>query len=183
MKTLEEQVLWSFDYFSKKTNNYQNYTYKLGKGEDVTLLKFINFIRSEYGELSIGKNWLFDYFCFQFEYWRTKNIKYTRGGGIVELSWVIGKKAIDRFKTRNNSYQYFSDIGVIKIYKISKEDYFSFFITKKEIPTSNRGNIERARFFNTEQGFLHCIENTSRYNIKFKECVLCKFRLKCKKIK
>jgi len=181
VNTLEEQVLWSFDYFSKKTENYKNYTYKLGKGEDLILFKFTNFLRTEYGELSIGKNWLYDYFCFHFEYWRTKNIKYFKGGGIIELSWVIGPKAVLRWKSRLSSYSYFYKEGVIKIFKISSEDYFSNFIEQKQTIIS-RGELERSRFFNTDMGFLHCVQTTSGYNTKYQKCKICKFRLKCKTI-
>lgn len=184
MLLLEEQILGSFDFFSIKTGNYYNYTYKLCKGEDKVILKFINFIRTTYGEISIGKHWLFDYFCFQFEYWRTKNIKYKKGGGIIELSWVIGDKAILRWKNRVKDYQYFYKTGLLKYSSLTKGEYFSLFEQEKRevLNKKNIIDLERERFFNKDNGFLHCFQ-FAYYNSNSKLCKICKFRSKCKDIK
>lgn len=131
---------------------------------------------------TVGKHYLLDFFEFQFNYWHDKDTQF--GRGIVMLSWVLGKKAIDRYKNKSTEhYKFFISknlkkrIGITSSSIIGKNKYDNHLHN-----LSDMDEIERARFFNMKKGIVWCFNNTNMYHYKSKWCVKCKLKKDCIKI-
>lgn len=129
---------------------------------------------------SLGIDFLNKYLGFQFAYWLDKDIKRRN----VSLSWIIGKKAIDRWEAIENieNALYWTNIRLLEkgvdMYEIK---YLFDIESRVSYVESEVEDIERKRFYNEVRGLLNCLERTTLY-IKSSICFSCKFKLDCKKI-
>ena len=116
------------------------------------------------------EDWLFDFLLFGFGRYAEKDTHC--GKGNVQLSWVIGKKAMEAYNNRTEQQLYYTSK-----FKIERD------ICKKVKPVSPLSddylNKERGRFLNTDRGWFHCKENLLSYETN-KICLKCKFKNKCR---
>jgi hypothetical protein len=120
---------------------------------------------------SHGEEWLFDFMCFGFH--RFVDLKTRFGKGIVKLDWVIGKKPVERFNHASREQLHHSEMFRLE-YGIKN-------VIRQHIKLGTADdyrNRERRRFYNTERGLLHCVEN-QLYEPSNKNCVTCKNRSEC----
>ena len=105
-----------FDYFDSHISNEKR---KLNKTPTNTKIaqSFLSLVEKEHGK-SASKEFLYTYYVFQFNYWDrltlTGTSSYNNG---IQLSFIIGKKAFERYKNRNTEYDWQLDsLEVIKKY-------------------------------------------------------------------
>lgn len=80
----------------------RNYEF-VPKRQQITMIN--SFIKKK--EKQIGDNWLFEFFLFQFNRYHSKKTRF--GEGIVQLSWVIGNKAIQNWKNKKDEELFYVD--------------------------------------------------------------------------
>lgn len=159
----------------------QGYRFTPNKNHKSLIDNFIKWLDSEYGIESIGSDFIIRYFDYQFWYWSNINYK-----NRFQLTWVIGKKAINRWKEE------------VEGGKLSKKEYFIrkdlnvdfnkivSDILEEEVKDDIRGfeekeNLEKLKYYNTLAGFVNCIENTTMYR-SCQLCFTCDYKEECKDI-
>src|SRR5437868_6371279 len=77
---------------------------------------FLKIIDKKYTLESVGTQFLWEYFLFQFNYWHDLTFENSFSGD-VQLAWVIGKKAFQRWDERNREYDWQIDTyPIVKAY-------------------------------------------------------------------
>lgn len=154
------------------------YTLSPTFAQKTQLNKFINDFKLETGALDFDL--LFRYIAFQFNYWST--LDYTSRSGI-EVNWIFGKKAIDRWKKKPLGYYFYVDRDFIQKYKIKEKELKLLFerIEKNPVGLKDWEENIKKKHFNTELGFSYCIDNTSLYNTESSLCLSCNNSESCKK--
>ena len=158
-----------FEYFYSNLYN-KNFEFNPSKGQLTTIQKFID----KFNNPSIGKEWLFKYYAFQFSYWM--ELKYRKYNG-VHISYILGKKAIERFNNRNENWEYFTD-EFISNYKLLITKFYKRDFSK--LPVLEE--IEKNKYLDSNERLANCLAHTTLYNIKSRICVLCSKSKSCKEI-
>jgi len=172
-----ELIINIYIYFYQKITGSLK-TYEPKDREKKLIENFIKKLDKEVGKGSWGFDYLFNYFAFQFEYWRDKETQIKS----FYLSWFLGNKAFDRWKNKNENYYYFCEEGILKEYKINKNLLSSLILsTQKDfIQLKTYIEIEKQRYYNEDKGFNHCLISTDLYNHRSTLCLTCKFKVDCK---
>ena len=128
-------------------------------------------------EDSLGIAFLYDYFCYSYDYW-TENGKKPK---LIPLSWTIGEPQLKRWDNRVESYQYLYSQGLLLNCKIPHLNTIKEKInnTSRETGLYLYEEYERQRFHNTDKGFVHCLLTISLCDERSKWCSSCKFKLEC----
>lgn len=156
------------------TNKSQR-SYYIGSREEALLNNWIKSVKKECPSLEIGDSFIREYLFYQFFYWEGKDTIY--GKNTVLPSWILGKKAIERWKNKNEKVNYYLNLFLDK-YNLREINF------KKETEKILLyQEIERQRFYNKEIGFLNCLLSTFLYEENSKWCIGCNFKEKCKEIK
>lgn len=137
---------------------------------DIDLERFLKNISKQFDIKSLD-DWFFWYFfTYQFCYWSTKK---TRFGGNVQVNWIVGPKAIERWLKKPDEWFYFCE-------EFLKRKRISRLITTSgnKYKTGEVNEIDRRRFFNHEDGFRLCSE-LSLYKTNSISCIVCKFKKIC----
>jgi len=116
-----------------------------------------------------SEDWLFDFLTFGFSRYSDLNTRY--GKGLIQLSWVIGQKAIDAYNKRNEGQIYYTQ-------KFKAENKIQKEVKKAKPFNESFLNREKQRFYNTERGLLHCKEMLFISN-QSNSCLNCKFKEEC----
>ena len=181
-----ETVHTYFNYFYRK--KYKDKSFALNKSATTQKHSesFLKLIDKAYGDI-IDNEFLFRYFLFQFTYW--EQVKFTNTSSFnqgVQLSFIIGKKAFERFQNRNSLYDWqLEKSPFVKAYGINKGDLITSihkkhkFVVKRGIDTE--APIKLAAY-NTKEGFKNCVDYSTLYNHKSKICEGCSFQVECKKL-
>lgn len=117
---------------------------------------------------SLDKWFYWNYFLFQFTYWSGKK---TRFEGAIPLNWILGKKAVEKWRLKPENWNYWC-------FEFLKKRQLELPISFDKFNLREIESIDRKRYYNQEQGFLLCQE-LDLYDSKHKDCILCKFRKKC----
>jgi hypothetical protein len=143
---------------------------------------FLKLLDKKYSLQCIGQDFLINYFFFQFNYWSKLEIQSFNKK--VNLSFVIGKKALDRYILRDVSFDLHIRNHFCKEFKIKvseiKNTLSDCYGSTNYKNTSEE--IERKRYYATYEGFLNCIRMTTLYNPKSLSCITCKFKKDCLEI-
>jgi hypothetical protein len=181
-----EEVLRFYDYFY---NHFYKTTERINKTPTNTksAQTFLDILQKEYSS-SIGKDFLYTYFLFQFNYWDRLGLagtnNYNKG---IQLSFIIGKKAFDRYKVRNQEYDWqLNSLPIIKKYGLRKEDLVKIgqLSTKHKIAVKKGIDTEAAiklPLYNTLEGYNVCGDYSTMYNHKSSICEGCNYKDNCKK--
>lgn len=174
-----------FEYFSKKVYGLEQKFYKTSTSEKHAQ-SFLDLLDKNYK--SAGKDFLFKYFCFQFNYWCWKGIEKSTSvyGKTIQLSFIIGKKAFDRFHNRNTEFDWQLDrFPFMEQYSIKKSDlitdFSSHIIKEDKVKIDTEAPIKLA-MYNLPEGFLNCIDFSTMYNHKSHICQSCIYKIDCKKL-
>lgn len=177
-----EEIVKYYEYFYQKLSGNYSYNYFLTKRDRLIINNFLfifenNGIKKE----SLGPNFWYSYFCFQFEYWRTK---YTfLGKNKVILSWIIGVEAYKRWNSKSKDWKWFSDNNLIRLFGINKQDLIPIVVQKQDINKLNiNQEILKKNFAETNKLGM-CFFYTNLYNDKSEICLNCKEQVDCKKLK
>lgn len=115
----------------------------------------------------INEKFIWEYIAFQMAYWYDKNTKFN-----LQASWIFGDKAINRWNSKQDNWEYFTQQF---LNKVGIERPISFY-------KANLVNVfeeERARYFNTDDGFMNCLLNAC-YSEHSNYCKICDFKDICK---
>lgn len=176
MKALVRQT---YQEFIRKLWGKPTFVYDESDRDESCIDTFKNLLDKEYGLESIGRTFIYDYFCFQLDYW--KNME-TRFGKKIPIAWFIGKKAFERWKNNPeedlwHAYQTAEEFGIhIGLIHTAGPVTFDVLELKESEET------EKTRFHNTNKGMLNCIESTTLYNHRSPLCISCNFKKECKKL-
>jgi hypothetical protein len=173
-----KDIIIYYESFYKKKYGNNSYKFKPTPQAEKEIEKYLSFFDSRYKLISLGSDFLFRYFSFQFK--RVDGLVLKRfsskdKSGKIQIYDIIGRKAIEYWLTRDINFDFIIENSVI--------------VSKKLIPTENTitatsrsEEIEKKRFFNTDRGILNCIEKTTLYNNKSSNCLLCNHKKSCKVI-
>lgn len=155
------------------SNIYRKINGKLPKVSGAQMKSIENFSMQINSEFKTYEGWWFEYLCFHFEYFCEKDTQF--GKGKIIPNWIFGKTAYTRWKNRDDEFWMHWVDKFIDKYNISRP---------KNIIGLNLEDInfyknqERRRFFNSERGLIHCMENDF-YDKESTTCRLCKFKKFC----
>jgi len=161
-----------YEYIYSIISSNPDFEIVLNKQNKSVLESFTQQIEQEY-KGSIDENFIQAFILYQFLYYDDKKTRLGRGR--VYLNWILGKKAIERWKNKNEYWFYFTEeyrkrLDIPIVVEKQVVDYEKVELHKQR---------ERKRFLGTPQGFLHCHELVlfDKYS---KECLSCKFKNNCK---
>ena len=140
----------------------------------------------------VDVEWINNYFAYQFDYWvwmidKSPEGRYKYGFKTISFSWIVGKKAYDRY--RKNSVNAFKmklcrTINGAKLDVFNKFKHFSSVNIKamKSVFVDGTDEEEETKelAYNTEEGYYLCLASTTMYNDKSKLCLSCVNRRNCK---
>lgn len=134
---------------------------------------FDNFVKKL--NYSIGDDWLWNFFCFQFNHY--VDMKTFNGRGKVMVGWVIGDKALQRFRNATEQEMYFTEVfrNRFKVKNPLK-------VVETLTPDKEYLERERNRFKDSVRQLIHCKEH-NLYDSKSKTCFMCINKNDCKPIK
>ena len=123
-----------------------------------------------------GESWIFNYLVFQIEYWNGLETKREK----IQPNWIFGRKAEERFKSRDISKsKFFLD-------KFIKEKNLRRLKPKEEVKKLNNAVFDyledvRKRNYNKVDGFIEC-KAKEAYNEDMELCKKCSNKEICKEI-
>lgn len=176
---IKELIREYFEYFYSKFMHNPNYSFALNKRNDIIINNFFKYLKdNNYNIETYGEEFWFNYFSFQFEYWRTKST--FKGKNQVYFQWIVGEEAWKRFLKKSPDYLYFCEKGILKFCNIKKED-----LIKQKLKQKYNFNFaeEIKKVFNQEEKLGGCFLYSSGYNEKNIGCISCIEKEDCKKIK
>lgn len=144
---------------------------------------FLQELQKHYHLDQLGEDFLWNYFIFQFNFWKTAKLKRNVE---IDISFVIGKKALNRYLNRDQQYDW--QILNDKRNYDQKEFQDIIGLKKKENQSLNFeeeidiDDLYRRKYFNTQEGFDHCMENTLLYSQKSSFCNRCEKSQICKEV-
>lgn len=173
------QIYSLYEVFTKAFYNLDRFSYQKSKTADATVEKFfLMFEKNGVKRQSLGVNFLYDYFCYTYNYYLTLDI--TRK--TVPLNWIIGKKMVKRWNDKVDQYRYLYSTELLK-----ERDIPTLFQVKEILEGPKKmesvpyhEEIERKRFFNTPDGFLNCILSTTLCDEGSEWCRECNSKDDCK---
>lgn len=168
-----------YDYFYNKKYGTNFLLSKTDKNDSVCQT-FLELLEGQYGVCS--HNTLFNYFIFQFDYWETVKINKAYGGQI-QLAYIIGKKAFNRYKNRDQSFDWkFSKLSIIQKYGLSEQDLIEKPVKVKHRVKSGVDTEAAIKLasYNTEEGYELCGDYSTLYHHKSSICLGCNYQQKCK---
>jgi hypothetical protein len=180
-KSVHKEVIINFyQYFYSKLTSYRDFVFTPTKKEKVSLDNFLNLVDKKIPLPSIGKVYWYDYFCLQFDYWRTKQTRL--GKNKVNFNWIIGKEAWARWEMRVENFRFFTEAGFVALFEVRRSDLIKDF---EYIGEGNRigQDIVRLSRHNTKEGFVSCIYLTDLYTENNEFCHSCNEKILCMKLK
>jgi len=165
-------------FYSQK---YGNKEYKFQPTEKASkeIDKFLLHFDNKYQLITLGRSFLIRYFTFQFN--RVKDQSFKRFAskdvaGRIQIYDIIGRKAIEYFENRDTKFDYLIEgkVPLLNNNEIDENDSLLYFFKNKA------EEIEKQRFFNTDKGLLNCIERTSLFDHRSKNCIICNHKKDCK---
>jgi hypothetical protein len=162
----------TYEHIYSNVSGFPDYEIQLNKKNKTTLDNFTKRLENEF-KGAIDKQFLQTFILFQFLYYDDKKTRL--GKGRVYLNWILGEKAIERWKNKHERWFYF-----VEEYRKSLDIPN---IVEKQAIDSEKVSLhrqrERKRFWGSEMGFLHCYE-FELYEKYSSECLSCKFKNNCK---
>ena len=142
---------------------------------------FLKELERQYNVNQLGCDFLWKYFIFQFNFWKKAKLK---KGIEIDISFVVGKKAFDRYQKRDQDYDWQLINDGNRKYDRKKFDLVLGFQENEKFEQQDEKEIDiddvyRRKFYNTDKGFDYCITYTLLYNNKSKYCKECKFVEEC----
>ena len=164
-------------------HKYSDYKYKLKKSKTTASHcdSFLKIIDKEYSLYAVTENFLWDYFVFQWSYWEDTSLE-NKFSNEVSLSWIIGKKAFQRWKERNQEHDWQIDKSwFADKYNLDKKELFAVRELKTESKFDSSKPI-RKQYLNTKQGLAMCTEFTTLFDPKDFSCIRCESRTDCRQL-
>jgi hypothetical protein len=162
---MRETFKTQYNYLIQSVSGYKFYELKETKKNKVQIDTFLNYI-SEYD--------LWDFLCYQFFRYHNKKTRF--GKGIIQLSWIIGQKAIEEWEEKTPE-RWFRCVE----WKI-ETDISNPLYDHRYTPSSSFLDKLRLKHYEKELGFLMCMD-ADLFDENSSVCKICKFRDYCEKQK
>jgi len=199
---LKKSIVLTFEEYMKVITTESHYSVKMNKNIDVTLDKFIDWLDSELstpilkrGTTRISFEYLVRYFDFGFNYWLWRYdedpSRYKKYGlKSFQLGWLIGVDARKRFKNNSSKVEFLkpkrqlrnAKVDILTKLKAQEKEQKEAFIATFLSGSNEIEEEEKEMFYNTPEGFLNCIANTTLMNPKSELCMKCNLRQRCKEV-
>lgn len=172
-----------FNSFQGELMGRPDYSVNLSENNKVTLEKYIDYVDKEYGLNHVGVRFFIDWLESAFNYYY-KNPKARGLKRMIFFNWILGKKAISRHekfkqydhgRTRVISLE--SGISIIRRWE---DDGFRKIFREQCIGIDKAEEVSKGMYFNTVEGYVYCVANTSLYNHLSEACMLCNYIKNCK---
>lgn len=192
-----------FLFYSYKIHNYivcidGKIKYELNYTENSALYNFAKFLR-ENKKHYLTIEWLFDYFNYQFSYWNFIKENKEKNGGLylIQLHWVLGKKALKRFDEKTQKDTYFYHSNFFPKFQIKKDDLINKLKEKNLLEIKEEKEKDKVIIFNklnkkeeelkqkklnTIEGLQICLNFTTLFKFDSPICKICNYNIPCKKI-
>lgn len=167
--------------FVVRFHDLQSSEIKLTQNQRDIVTDFLIELHKNVGLHSVGPRYIYDFLIYQFNYWHNKKVKF---GDRITVVRVLGKKSIRRWFDRREDFSWYNAYKDMSQYGLTLK-MLSKFKQKKlttHIKLSQFEEQEKKRFYNTQQGFRNCIEQTTLYNHKSKLCAVCINNRICKQL-
>jgi hypothetical protein len=162
---MKEKVKVVYEYLFKKISGGKSSKFRYSEREEVMIDNFCSRLT-----MSHGDDWIWNYMCYQF--CRYDELDTKVGKGKVMLGWVVGKKAFDKYLNASEEEKFYGE--EIK----RKYDLRNPIKILGTLDTLEYKERERKRFYGTERGLVHCVEN-ELYSKISRLCMFCKFNKYC----
>lgn len=172
----KQDIITYYETFYRSKYGNGKYVFVPTPKAEAEINKFLAFFEKKYKLITLGRDFLFRYFSFQFK--RVDGLVLKRfsskdKSGKIQIYDIIGRKSIDYWMTRDVNFDFIIENSTIISKQLIPAEKFI-------LSTSRSEELEKKRFHNTERGFLNCIERTSLFNHKSTSCILCSFKTSCK---
>jgi len=174
-----ELIIKHYSYFFSKLTGYSEYDFIPSEREIVMMNNFLKIIEKDGVKVNtLGDYFWFDYFCFQFDYWKDK---YTRlGKNKVSFNWVVGKEAYKRWLARNDNWKYFCERGFINKFNINKQELLEQRTTTNYCElVYNEEQLKKMFHTSPNDVLANCLLMTTLFNSKSEYCLKCNFKQDC----
>lgn len=169
-------ILEYYTYFYKQifSKNREVYKPTFTDQNILNIERFIGSLDKKFKLHSIGHNFLWNYFNFQFNYWMLRELKEGEYFGINKL---LTKTAIERYCNRNKQWDSLAhNLPIFIKYNLKKSDLTEY---HKNDNTIQERKLKE-QYANTKDGYTNCMLYTSLYNRSHSVCRLCIFQKQCK---
>lgn len=173
-------VVDTYKFYYEKVSKVNNFVFKMTDTRAVMITNFIKDFKELNKTNILQEVALKRFFDFQFNHWYRRDGKFGKGISI-QIEWIIGKQAVERWKNVNKKH---IDFVVRKNLKADND------FKDKNIKKENWDNILinpqlyeeslKARNLNKNFGMESCMLVTNMYNHKSSNCKVCKFASECK---
>lgn len=171
-----------YEYFCTKIykDGYEFFSLKLTDAHKKTLVNFLVEMSKGMPLDAVGKDYLFDYIGFTFEYILIKRPSFNDRR--IPFNQIFSIASLNKWEERSKGYQYYVGQSLYER-KISRAD-----VIKDEIPLISDTETlfveeEVKRVHGNSKGILAiCIDSTSLFNDKSKYCLGCSYKGTCKRI-
>lgn len=160
----------AYEYFYRVLYKEEKYVFRPTQNTDKVAQKFLLEIEKKFNSFSI--NSFTNYLNYQFNYWERLILQNDKR---INYTFLFGDKSLTRFLERKIEFDYQFEYTLLK-----KSIITSWFTVPKEV--TNYNNPIRLRFLNTEEGFVHCIQQTTLYDPRDSSCIKCIHKESCKKL-
>jgi hypothetical protein len=157
--------IWKYlNFFSAKINGNRH-------SPSPSTTKIVESFIIKFGEVNIGPNFLWDYMSFQFCYWRDKNYDQRHR---IEVNWILGTKAIERWNNRAENWQYFTQ-------QFLNREQIQNTVKKQcnKVSLTESLETERKRYLNSETGLIYCQIEELTYDKDSESCSQCIYKSQC----
>lgn len=161
---MRDKVILVYSYLLKKTMSQAHP--KFTTNQEKMIDKFLSNLTPSHGD-----DWLWNYMCFQFSRYEETDKEALKDKSMI--GWVLGPKAIERYKNLTKQHQYYLDDYIVRfeLRNPLKEK-------REALDISDHNQRERKRFYGTERGLVHCKEN-DLYDGSTVQCKFCKYKAYC----
>lgn len=174
---MDSYIYKLYEFFYKKVIHFEDFKFNPSKKDISCLHNFFEEIDKRIGTSSLGKKWYFDFVAYQFQFY--SQIKYSRSQGRVYFNFIFGKKAIERFFNKRDSWSYYLQLFFNK-YDISFEQVSKVYYKRNLIDSSYEDRVRRS--VEGEERFSNCIMNTTLFNQFSEVCKSCNINQECKSV-
>lgn len=164
---MQQKIEKYYEYFLHRFTSKRNLSAKSQLRDEAIFVKFAKWCVDN----TLNEHQIFDYLAFQFCYWHGTKTK--MGTSYFTPSWILGKKAIERYQKDPGAFERKRrDLTTKFGIKISE-------LYESKVSLDEQFELERQRFFNTAKGLFNCAD-FAVYDEKSNSCQKCDYVSYCK---
>mgnify|MGYP000007453081 CR=1 FL=1 len=173
-------IVTTYEFYYQKVSGIESYIFKMTDSRAKMIENFVIDFKKMNKTSILQETSIKKFFDFQFNYWYKRDAKFGKGVSI-QIEWIIGKKAVERWENVNKKH-----LSFIVRKNLKSDNDFNQKNVKKEnwtdliINTNRNEEFNKSKFLNKSIGLENCLITTNLYNHKSSICLQCNFSLECK---